>query len=508
MIKAKETMRFVSYADFGAVGDGKTDDLTAIISAHDYANKHGLAVKADDHASYYIGGMDQTAVIQTNTDFGNAEFIIDDTSVENRRQHVFVVKSSMEPISLKGVSSLKKGQSKLEIELPQPSLIRVENSSIKHYIRYGKNQNLGKAQTDIFIVDENGNVDELTPIIWDFDQITRIVASPIDEAPLIIRGGHFTKHANKAASKYTYYQRGIHIRRSNVVVDGLEHHITGEGDHGAPYSGFISIADCANVSVKNCVLSGHKTYQTIGSAGKAVSMGSYDILVSRAINVSFVNCSQINDISDRRYWGIMASNYSKNLSYDQCILSRFDAHMGVTNVSIRNSTIGHAGINAIGHGTFILENTSVHANNLINLRSDYGSTWRGEWVLRNCNFIPSGSKWGKVALIGGGYSGQHDFGYTCYMPERITIENLHIDDSQAPATYDGPTIFANFNPDFTDAQYVEKYPYIKTRTLQLKGVTTRSGQSLSLSDNPFMFKDVDLQELPAGTSAVPHKVPQ
>jgi hypothetical protein len=42
-------------------------------------------------------------------------------------------------------------------------------------------------------------------------------------------------------------------------------------------------------------------------------MGSYDISVNRAVNVSFVNCSQTNDINDRTYWGIMGSNYCKNL---------------------------------------------------------------------------------------------------------------------------------------------------------------------------------------------------
>jgi hypothetical protein len=68
-----------------------------------------------------------------------------------------------------------------------------------------------------------------------------------------------------------------------------------------------------------------------------------------------------------------------------------------------------------------------------------------------------------AALIGGSNSGQHDFGYTCYMPERITIENLRIDDSQHPENYQGPAIFANFNPEMTDNSYQEKFPYVKTK---------------------------------------------
>jgi hypothetical protein len=128
--------------------------------------------------------------------------------------------------------------------------------------------------------------------------------------------------------------------------------------------------------------------------------------------------------------------------------------------------------------------------NLINLRSDYGSTWQGEFLIRNCIFVPAGGRTTNVSLIGGSYSGQHDFGYTCYMPERITIENLRIDDSKHPEGYKGPAIFADFNPEITNDSYVEKFPYVRTREVILRNVTIASGKTLRLSDNPFMFNDV------------------
>jgi hypothetical protein len=223
-------------------------------------------------------------------------------------------------------------------------------------------------------------------------------------------------------------------------------------------------------------------------------MGSYDLLVNRALNVSFVNCKQTNDIDDKTYWGILGSNYSKNLLYDSCTLSRFDAHMGVANATIRNSTLGHMGINAIGSGTLTVENTTVRGRNLVNLRSDYGSTWQGEFIIRNCIFVPAGGSKTSASLIGGSNSGQHDFGYTCYMPEKITIENLRIDDSNHPEDYQGPAIFANFNPQMTDDSYEEKFPYVRTREVILRNVTTDSGKAVRLSDNPFMFKDVNVDK--------------
>ena len=115
---------------------------------------------------------------------------------------------------------------------------------------------------------------------------------------------------------------------------------------------------------------------------------NYDKLITQSGSAVF----QTNDINDATYWGIMASNYSKNLLYDNCTWSRFDAHMGVANATIRNSTLGHMGINAIGTGVLTVENSTIHGRNLVNLRNDYGSTWEGEIVIRNSVFVPAGGR--------------------------------------------------------------------------------------------------------------------
>jgi hypothetical protein len=481
---------FVNYRDFGAVGDGESDDVNSIAATHAFANQNGLLVKADDGATYYISGAERTAVIQTDTDFGNAVFIIDDTEVQNNKASVFEVGSNLKAFKPEGISSLKRNQKKIHASFPGICLVTVTDSNVRRYKRFGLNQNNGKPQTDIFIVDQDGNVDMDTPIIWDFDQITDITALPLNETTLKITGGRFTTIANQDESKYNYYSRNIDINRSNVVISGLEHRITGEGEHGAPYGGFIRVRDCSFVRVENTILTGHKMYRTIGSAGKPVSMGSYDISVNRALNVSFVNCRQTNNIDDKTYWGILGSNFSKNLLYDNCTFSRFDAHMGVFNATVRNSTLGHMGINAIGAGTFTVENTTIRGRSLMNLRPDYGSTWEGEFIIRNCVFIPNGGKPSSASLITGFNSGQHDFGYTCYMPEKITIENLYVDDSNHPEDYQGVAIFAIFNPDMTDDSYIEEFPYIRTKDVILRNVATASGKEVRLSDNVYMFKDV------------------
>ncbi|HPO90850.1 MAG TPA: hypothetical protein PLJ44_07050 [Victivallales bacterium] len=486
---------FVRYSYFGAKGDGKTDDMEAIVATHDFANKHSLDVKADKSFKYYVGGKNLTAIIMTNTDFGDAEFIIDDRAVERRQANIFDIVSEHKSFKIDEISSIKKNQNKLEINLTQPSILIIKNSTLKQFIRYGLNKNNGFPQTDVIIVDANGNIFSETTPIWDFNQITEVTAFPIDSKTLLINGGIFTTIANNAESKYNYYKRGIGVKRSNVIINGLKHKIVEEGDNGAPYGGFLNIEHSSNIKVIDSVFTGHKIYETIGSAGKKVSMGTYDLTVDKSINISFVNCKQFNDIDDKRYWGILGSNYCKNIVYDNCVFSRFDAHMGVTNVTIRNSTLGHQGINAIGNGTLLLEKSEIRGNSLINLRSDYGSTWNGIFIIRDCIFIPNaGKKISSVNLVNGRYSGQHNFGYQCYMPEKIFIENLKIDDKNHTDEYRGPAIFADFNPEMRDSSYKENFPYVITKEVITKNLNILSGKPIRISENIYMFRNVKLKQ--------------
>ena len=482
--------KYITYEQFGAVGDGIHDDQAAIIAAHQAANEQGLPVRAADGKTYYIGRGDKVAVIKTDVDFGEARFILDDIETDNYKAPIFRVESMQRPIDITGVSRLSKGQRQLGVRLPARSLVFVENNKKKVYIRYGLNQNNGTPQKEVFLVAADGTIDPATPIVWDYAEVTRLTAHPVDAKTLTIKGGRFTTIANQAESTYNYHARGIAVRRSNVRIEGLRHDVTGEGDHGAPYGSFVGASYSANVLVTNCVFTAHKTYRTIGAAGKPVSMGSYDISANNSVNVSFVNCRQTTDINDGRYWGIFGSNYCKNLLYDGCTFSRFDAHMGVANATVRNCELGYMGINAIGFGTFLVENTTVRSRSFFNLRGDYGSTWRGDFIVRNCTFVPSGGKKAASALVHGVSTDRHDFGYECHAPRRIVFDGLTIDDSRHPEKYDGPFVFSMFNPKNTSADYVEKHPYHVTEEVVLKNVTTKSGKPVNLSPNAWMFRNV------------------
>lgn len=478
---------YLTYEQFGAKGDGVTDDFPAIIATHEAANEKGLPVRAADGKTYYIGNTIGTAVVRTDVDFGTAKFIIDDSDVglENREYSVFKVESALDPFDIEGVESLKRNQTKIDVSLPGRCLVRVVNSNHKAYIRLGANQDNGTAQEEYFIAEKDGNIDPSTSLIWDYEEVTKMTAYPIDEKPLVIKGGVFTTIANHAPSNYTYYCRGFNVNRSNVRIENVIHYVEGELDHGAPYDGFMSFDRAADILVSNCVYTPHMTYWTIGSAGRPITMGSYDISAHGCVNVKWENCRQTTDIHDKNYWGVFCSNFCKNLSMDRCSFSRFDAHLGVKNVSLTNCVFGHQGVRMVGCGTILIENCDIHYKSFVFLRDDYGSSWEGDLVIRNSKLIvPEGFK--TVYILNGYNEGRHDFGYTCYLPKRYEIENLLIDDSRVTHKgYVGPMIFGSFHRNVDEEGL---YPYIAKGVVSLKNIQVLSGKPLGVSSNPKMFE--------------------
>ena len=91
----------VYYRDFGAVGDGKTDDFSAIKACHDYANENGCTVRADEGKTYYIGDTRGAEIaVRTDVDWTGATFYLDDKAVDcdsrGRNASIFVAASDFD----------------------------------------------------------------------------------------------------------------------------------------------------------------------------------------------------------------------------------------------------------------------------------------------------------------------------------------------------------------------------------------------------------------------------
>jgi hypothetical protein len=478
------TDRPVTYEAFGAVGDGVTDDMPSIFEAHAFANAHGLPVKSRPDATYHVGRRALSAVIATDTDWSTSRFIIDDTDVEDFRASVFAVRSLLAPVQL-ALTRLTRDQRRLDIKPPQDCYVQVQNENKRVFIRRGLNQNSGTPQKDCFILRRDGTIEG--DIDWNYDTITQIEANPMDERPLLVKGGVFTTTANRVeqGKGYTSWARNISINRSNTTIQGITHRIVGETDVGQPYRGFITAVRCANITLRDCFFTGHKTYSSIGAAGKPVDMGTYDVSAYDVVNFSMIGC-RMENICDPTLWGVAATSFCKNILVENCTLSRMDTHQGVSGFyTIRGSTLGHAGLNAIGRGVLTVENSTLQGRSFLRLRSDYGSTWEGTVVIRNSRWIPACGAEVRPTVFEMVNDGQHDFGYPCFMPREITIDGLVIEDREVPAGYNGPFLFPD--PDGANTEAKERpFPYRLTERVTIRNLSTSSGLNFRISpDNEF-----------------------
>jgi hypothetical protein len=374
-----------------------------------------------------------------------------------------------------------KGQTNIGLTFETDVMLLVENRNKRVYIRTGEGlANSGNTQREIILVDKDGNIDANTPLIFDYEPVTHITAYPVDDEPLLIQGGVFTTYANVGgnATSWCGYARGIQVWRSNTTVKNVVHYVEKEPeiiddaskDASCPYQGFFFAQYANNVTFDSCVMTCHKHYRH----------GTYDTQANTANNVTWRNCSQTDPLNkfSQGYWSVMASNFVKNLAYYDCALSRFDAHCGVYNVTIKDSEIGEI-INLVGGGTCLLENVHLSSGNwpfLVRLREDYGATWEGELIIKNCKLTVGNNA--KSAYLIRAQWNEHDYGYPCYIPEIYVdgFEIFHLNGNRFTGAF---YIFKEMDTS-ADIRYNEVNPLNVPKKIVLKNLS----HPYTLTENP------------------------
>ncbi len=486
---------FVSYSDFGAIGDGVTNDFFALKAAHEYANENGLPVRAEADKTYLItetetNGIADTISIKTDTDWCGATIIIDDTNVRytpgTRKKfayNVFFVESYyprvnvdekyIEKINAAGGIS-RDNTKKIETGLGYPAMLVITNEKTRHFIRFGGNENSGVYQKELVLVDADGNIDESTPFLFDFENVSSIVAIRVDIPTLTLKNGTVISKASRVNiyPEYRAIARGIGIIRPNTHVNNIVHKIEGELEKYEPvredaeglsypvkdegfyyrdgaiytkdgekyegadikpfighsYNGIISINMTHNVLIEDFVFQARVYYL----------QGTYDLTGNTANRLVYKNCRQSNFRGGNmpehprmlglgKWWGVAGTNYCKNMVYDGCQLTRYDAHSGVCNGKIINSEVGS--VRLTGGGDMLIENSTIYYwNHLspIQLREDYGVTWQGNITIRNTKMECVKEDDTMLSSILVMQSANWNFGYKTYFPN-ITLDNFRID---------------------------------------------------------------------------------
>ena len=454
--------KFVTYEQFGAKGDGVADDFSAIKLAHDYANENGLPVVAADNAHYYIhdprvNGEVSVIKIKTDVDWGNAKFTIDDRDVSTmsfddtypwHNKAVFHIcsdyemvriddKETLDAILAQGLNTKSK---RVALKFDYPVMImpysNAECGGI--YRRRGYSAWRGAAAHEVILLDEDGNISEETPVMWDYDTLDYVEVYRVDDKPITVKGGEFITRssgvntyiyeANGKRKRYGgYIMRGLLISRSNSLLQNVKHYVTDEMPISVQvkdgqidfvpscYRGFFLVSKANHVTIEGCVLTGRRCYRRhTGGTG-----GTYDFSANSVNLIVLKDCVQSNfwvridenfnisaakegdpdalpsmtiveyqGVNLKMHWGIGGTNYCKNIHYINSTLSRFDAHQGMYNGLVKGCTINCLALT--GKGEFVVEDTRWLAvgkypggNSLICLREDYGSTWEGNVIAKN-----------------------------------------------------------------------------------------------------------------------------
>lgn len=483
--------KYVSYEQFGAIGDGVTDDFEAIAAAHAYANENRLTVKTKSDATYYVGAKFTRSIpVEYSIDFNGSHFIIND-NVENayefRNLPLFLIKRKRSTVFEgekitetfgEGVK-VKKHATSLPFLAPvltEDSFVRLTNADHRDFVRFGSNQNAGTPRQDVMIVYRDGSIDPTTSPAFEYDKLTKIEIFPEKEELITIKNGNFASICCRSVKEtefknlYRSYQRGFRVERADVTFENMTHKMLdeppvitdsgmdeltpryGERNESYPYQGFIVAMLANRLTIKDCLLTSHTTYYedkpaTVSTGWKVpnpVPMGSYDLYFHYSNKVSLIRLRHECEtgLGDRRYWGIMASNYCKNFYLDGCEMNRFDAHQGFWGGVLKNCTFGFD-INLTGGGDLYVENvTKLTGDNFFSLRGDYGSSFEGRIFMKNCRHkgiatyntsfgyglphsnIPMLNILSMRYVSSGELFYNWDFGYELYLPIELTVDGF------------------------------------------------------------------------------------
>ena len=532
-----KTTDYVTYSQFGASADGVTNDFYKIKAAHDYANANGLPVKADGE-KYLIretvgeDGKAERIVIKTSVDFGNATFIIDDSALSYysedgmARSHVFSVESDNEPITitdrniLSELDGIGEGTKKLNYAPGYPAMLVIYNEEHNVFRRYGgysaKN---GCAQKELISVSPSGEVDASTPFMFNYPKVTRMDVYRTDDKPITLSGGTFITVSGRenifpfdeATGERKciggYFSRGMRISRSHTTLKGVKHLIEGEYTVreeaelkvGGPfYSGFFCPCYADEVTLTDCVLTGRRCY----TRPQGGATGTYDFNAAMVNKIRLIGCTQSNFKVDQTTgvaptedsrpedivysmsrsnvsghmicWGIGGTNFCKNMEYVCCTLSRFDAHQGLYNGLIKDSTINF--MELTGKGEMRIEGVDWYSpgpgetyNSFVYLRSDYGSTWDGTVTIKDSTAHVSH---GDTYIFAHSYA-NWDFGYICHFP------SLEIDGLRYEGLDEGADIYL-----VTESRSVKKEPALHLPKTKNIPYTDENGERSFVNMNP------------------------
>ena len=365
----------ITLQEFGAKGDGVTNDAPAISAAFDYALANNVSV-IQNSGTFFLDGSTYINIKNLDTDLTGSvikpsatytgQIVISQPDVMTTfgagSSPVNAINSSTSVSRAAGsnlfdgmVSNTDLNGSFVQISTSQPMYIfrdtaytrmdlnRVYNrGNMENSLRYG----IGTNVTSIKSLKIRGAVQTVRGLTIDESLTTRYRIIYINQASRVLMKN--TSFINRPVTQ-SFSDTRMDIEDCyDVTVDGLF----------AP-------------SVSDSVISGSDVY-------------SYTIGLSKSMNVHIKHCS-----ANGEGWGATGSNNCANVTFEGCDLSRIDFHMPFQNyLKIDNCNIGRHGVLVTGIGDLDITNSTFNASpdtisNIIATRADAGGFFDGNLYMDN-----------------------------------------------------------------------------------------------------------------------------
>jgi hypothetical protein len=169
---------------------------------------------------------------------------------------------------------------------------------------------------------------------------------------------------------------------------------------------------------------------------------------------------------------------------EDCTISRYDAHCGITDGYLKNCDLGSSGINLTGFGDFLIENCKCRCAVFMRLREDYGSFFDGTIRIRNCTWYPNSDSY---RMFTAGNTGDHDYGYECAFPY-LDVDGITVEDEMVGNKND-MIILPTYDPDFREGK---PFAYKIPERIVLKNIKRRSGLGFIITDNEELYKNAEI----------------
>lgn len=408
-----QSIKYVNYEMFKKEG---MNDGEVIKNAHEYANLNGLPI-INTEGEYFLDEP-LNIEIKTPVNWGNSTFHINEKN-NTHWDNYFTIEDS-ERILLQAslypsiITKLNNGETNIN------ELLNFKNSLL---FIYDENDVVGQRfnstqkwyKRDVYYISNNGHLEGEK--VYDFNGATSIYIQPLSNNYLKIEGGHFIYSGETPISTIESSAPTIRVSRGFTILEGQRVSLLDEDNNLTPSNGFYGFYNCYDVLLKNCHITPRKN----------TGIGSYGIHGYETFKLTLDNVTAQGDDS---LFGVMGSNFMKDLVVKNSNMNRIDVHYKAWNVTIKNSKLNL--ITLTGGGLLDIDRTTVtSSSNYVDFRSDYGSSWLGKIKIRNAKAIKKGSS-GFYFLDFGGSSESHDYMETLAVGSEIDVKDVTVDFIKEP----------------------------------------------------------------------------